>query len=573
MLRAIILFVCLMSGIVGAGSRDRSQLVVLFTSDLHSALLPGSCDSLGGYARIATILQQQKEAAERAGAAVLVVDGGDIAMGGIFHTIYREEAVEYRAMARMGYDAIAFGNHDFDFGADAAAAMYSAARKKDSCGQWPVLLSANLQVPGVESEKYTIFERNGLKVGLFGIMGENSFNVIARDSEKLFYTDAVSAATEAVEALRLQGADYIIALSHGGTLNGDDIKLAKKVKGIDFIVSAHDHCLLQEPLKVKGTFIGAAGCEGSHVGKAVFKDGVLEEYSLVGAGRNIPVEPYLAGWIDSMYNVVGERFLELSGRELDDTIAFAEKPYFRVVDENGMMPLGSNVAESYREAAIAALPQVPEEDIVGFIPYGVVRKGLAAGAVTVRDVFEVLSLGENEGGYLGYPLVYAWLRGKELEDLCEMSVSVSPVLEDTRMFFSGLQYRYNGARLPFMRVDRVLVGGRRVEADKLYLVVTGKYTAGLTGLLEKESFGLLSAQARDADGNLLPGGKFYDLRTPDGKQIPEWEAFARYLQEGKLNPASGEDSVENDDFVPLGYTLAAVLLCGAILALLRRKES
>ncbi len=567
------MFVCLMLCTVGTGSTNRSRLVVLFTSDLHSALLPGNGDSLGGYAMIATILQQEKEAAERAGAAVLVVDGGDIAMGSIFHTIYREEAVEYRAMARMGYDAVAFGNHDFDFGTDALVAMYRAAHKKDSCMEWPLLLSANLQVSGVASEKYRVFERNGLKVGLFGIMGKNSFNVIATDTGKFNCRDAVTAAREAVEALQLQGADYIIALSHGGTLNGDDIELAKKVGGIDFIVSGHDHCLLVEPLKVNGTFIGAAGCEGSHVGRAVFKDGVLEEYSLIGVNADVPQERVLAGWIDSMYNVVGERFFKLCGGGLDDTLAYAEKPFYKRVDENGRMPLGSNVAESYRQSAIAALPQVPEDDIVGFVPYGVVRGGLAAGAVTVRDAFQVLSLGENESGYLGYPLVYAWLQGKELEDLCEMSVSVSPMLEDTRMFFSGLQYRYNGARPPFMKVDRVLVGGRRVVPEKLYLVVTGQYTAGLTSLLEKESFGLLSAQAKDAAGNPLPGGKFYSLRGPDGKQIPEWEAFARYLQQGKLSPAVGEDSVENDDFVPLGYTLAAALLCAIILYCLGKRET
>ena len=59
-----------------------------------------------------------------------------------------------------------------------------------------------------------------------------------------------------------------------------------------------------------------------------------------------------------------------------------------------------------------------------------IHRGLEAGAVTNRDVFEVLSLGENAMGYTGYPLVYAWL--------------------------SGIKYRFNGARLPFTRVDRVI---------------------------------------------------------------------------------------------------------------------
>ena len=93
------------------------------------------------------------------------------------------------------------------------------------------------------------------------------------------------------------------------------------------------------------------------------------------------------------------------------------------------------------------------------------------------------------------------------------------------------------------------------------MIVTGSYTAALIGLLEKESYGLLSAQTKDSIGNPLLPDKIPCLRTPEGKQVPEWIAFAQYLEQGKMNPAEGENSVENDDFVPLGYLLAAVFLC------------
>jgi len=541
----------------------------MFTSDLHSQLLPNG-NGTGGFAKISSVIGREKEMAQKQGAAFLLLDGGDIAMGSVFHTQFANQATEYRGMARMGYDAFTLGNHSFDFGTQALAQMFSSARSTDSLAVFPKLLAANIQCGGIPTEKFTIIERNGLRVALLGFMGENSYNVIGKAKEQVQYADPVSVAKEFVAQLRGQ-ADYVIAISHGGTLNGDDIKLAKKVGGIDFIISGHDHVALHNPIVTQGTPIGAAGSNGRFVGKAVFSEGGLEDYALIPIDDSVPEDLAMKCWVDSMYNVVGEEFEKLSGRKLDDTIAFVDAEYPKMLDEDGNMVLGSNIADSYREAAISFVPGVCPQEVVGLVPYGMVRRGLAEGAVTNRDAFEVLSLGENERGCTGYPLVYAWLTGDELKDLCEMSVSIAPFLEDTRLFFAGLQYRYNGARLPFIRVDSVKINGERVVQNKLYMVVTGSYTAQLIGLLKNESFGILSAAAKDSQGNFLQEG-FFVMRTPQGNTVPEWEAFAQYLQNGKFKNEAGADSVENDDFVPLGYTLGAVLLCAVILFCLRKRK-
>ena len=83
----------------------------------------------------------------------------------------------------------------------------------------------------------------------------------------------------------------------------------------------------------------------------------------------------------------------------------------------------------------------------------------------------------------------------------------------------------------------------------------------------------LSAQAKDWDGNPLLPDKIPCLRTPEGKQVPEWTAFAEYLKQGKCNPAEGYDSIENDDFVPLGYTLLAVLFCAVAVCRISRRRN
>lgn len=570
MLRKLALFICLMINVSCFASVQNRKLVVLFTSDLHSQVLPDKLGH-GGYSAIESIVQLHREQAAGDGSAFFLLDAGDIAMGTVFHSVFAQEGIEYRAMARLGYDAVVHGNHDFDFGTGVYADMRRSAHKKDSLLQFPVLVSTNLKVPGVESCKWKIIEKEGVKVGLMALVGNHSYSVVARDASKLEWLDPVEAAKEAVADMKQSGADYIIALSHSGTVNDEDVELAKKVKGIDLIVSGHDHRTMHEPLKVKDTYIGAPGPKGKYVGKAVFSNGELEEYALLETIGKGDGDSPVSQWVDSMCKAVEERFIEVSGRKLDDTLAFLECSMYDIVDEGGFMPLGSNIAQSYRDAALANIEGVAADQVIGFVPFGVVRGSLEAGAVTNKDVFEVLSLGENSLGYTGYPLVYAWVYGSEVKDMCEMSVSIAPFIEDTRLYMSGVRYRSNDVKLPFTRVEKVFLDGNEIDSQKLYLVVTGLYTARLMGVLEKESYGILSVAAKDSLGNLLPPGQFFDLTDASGRQITEWEAFAGYVEQGKLNASLGYDSIEKDNSIPLGYIVAAVLVCALLLYLLRKK--
>ncbi|MDO4735816.1 MAG: metallophosphoesterase, partial [Bacteroidia bacterium] len=195
------------------------KVTVLFTSDVHS--------SAENYAKIASIIEQKKKLSGREGSALLVLDAGDIAMGSVFHCAIDSHAFEYRAMARMGYDAIAYGNHDFDFGEDALCNMYLSAWQRDSLLNFPSLLSVNLYCQKVSSTftkggkaylgKYRIFDRGGLKIGVFGVMGEDAYNVVGRDRDKLVFTNAIEESKKVVKELKSKGVDYIIAISHGGT--------------------------------------------------------------------------------------------------------------------------------------------------------------------------------------------------------------------------------------------------------------------------------------------------------------------------------------------------------------------
>ena len=169
---------------------DEKKLVILFTHDMHSQFLPrlvrskaGAGEEIGGYARMYSLIKKERA---KNGGAILLVDAGDFAMSTLFQTNFMKEASEIRLMGRMGYDAITFGNHDFDFRAQGLAKMLASAKKKGK--RLPPIVSSNIvfsqdqqKTSSLEKafkeypvKQYSIIKKNGLRIGIFGLMGKDA---------------------------------------------------------------------------------------------------------------------------------------------------------------------------------------------------------------------------------------------------------------------------------------------------------------------------------------------------------------------------------------------------------------
>src|SRR5271166_3054537 len=119
-------------GNLSAAITGKQTFTILHTNDLHSNLIgmapatdytPFTLNddmTRGGYARLATLIANRKEARKDQG-PVLILDAGDYSMGTAFAAAIRETGGELQLMSRMGCDATTFGNHDFDFGPDGTA--------------------------------------------------------------------------------------------------------------------------------------------------------------------------------------------------------------------------------------------------------------------------------------------------------------------------------------------------------------------------------------------------------------------------------------------------------------------
>lgn len=546
----------LLSSVGVAGAEQELQL--LFTHDLHSYIdvthynVDGQAVERGGFAKIKSLIDAAKAEGDP-----LVVDGGDFSMGTLYQSVFAEEGIELRLLGLMGYDATTFGNHEFDYGSDGLASMLRAA--KASGDQLPLLLSNNIDwagSPGSYTKELqaacqdygvlpaTILEKGGVKVGLFGLMGEQA-DAYAPASG-LAFMPAAERAKATVAELKAEGADIIVCLSHSGTdenpKKSEDQLLARAVPEIDVIVSGHTHTVLEEPIIEGNTAIVSCGCYGQYLGDMTLRRSddrwQVADFALIPIDNSVVEETSFATRIGEYKGLI-KPYLELFGySDYDEVLA---KSPFNFADQESMnasvqeQPLGNLIADSYIHAVSLAEGERYEPIAAAVVPIGVVRGAFVEGDITVAQAYEVSSLGIGYDRVPGYPLVSVYITGEEMRTMAEISASVSQLMAEVQLYFNGFGYTYNPHRLLLNRVtDSWLIDqeGERKEIDDeaLYRVVADLYSGQMLGAVESESFGLLSIVPKDKDGNPIEDLSTAVIAEADGTELKAWYALASYLQ-------------------------------------------
>ena len=423
---------CLLAGaLAGLASANAPtyETTILFTHDTHDHFLPMPDEEggeYGGYTRLATLIQQERAAHPDA----LVLDAGDFSMGSLFQTIYATEAPELRALGAMGYDATTLGNHEFDYRARGLAEMLNAA--VESGDPVPPIVQANYKPPAEDVDTwaawnrygigdYLILERGGVRYGIFGLMGEEADSNAPMSGME--FEPIADAAERTVAALEEAGADFIICLSHSGTDDrgkGEDYELARRVDGIDVILSGHTHTTLDEPLRVGDTLIVSCGEYTANLGVLTVEwkpngEKTVADYRLLPVDETVAEDPDMAAMAAAFQPLVEEQYLSQYGVGFDEVLArspFAFTPIGQFGAEHREDTLGSLIADSY----VYAVQQAEGADYVpvdfAVVAAGVIRGSFPAGEITYSDVFNVSSLGSGADGTPGYPLISVWLTGK-----------------------------------------------------------------------------------------------------------------------------------------------------------------
>jgi 5'-nucleotidase/UDP-sugar diphosphatase len=543
----------------------RERLVILFTHDLHSYFLPqrvatpgGPPVEGGGYAKLLSLIRENREPDR-----TLLVDAGDFSMGTLFHTTFMTEAAELRLMSAMGYDVMTLGNHDFDFHSDGLAKMLRKARTTEK--KLPVIVASNVvfspdgkgdgnlkeafrEYPVVP---YTVIERRGVRIGLFGLMGKDA-QIDAPFAKPVAFGDPAQTSKKMVDLLKnKEKADVIVCLSHTGTSpeekHSEDEKLARTVPGIDVIVSGHTHTILSKPIVIGKTLIVSSGSYGAYLGKLAvdYEKGAgvtLAGYELKPVTREIPDDPDLARRIAGYRKDVNKGYLAAYGSRVDQVVAesaFDMEALGYAQAHPGETGIGDMITDAFRFAVEKAEGARYEHIAIAVEPLGHIRDSFLKGPITVADIFRTLSLGLGTDGDPGYPLVAYHITGKELKDLLEVETTVGNMKRDAHLQFSGVNFSFNPHRIPFDRVTSIRVRSAKgfyepVVPEKLYRICMNYYTAQMVNYVRDASYGLLSITPRDREGRPVADTKRgiidADAIAPGVQEIKEWVALATYMK-------------------------------------------
>jgi len=482
----------------------KKTFTILHTNDMHSSLIgmgPASDytpltlnddATRGGYARLAALIAKRKEARKDQG-PVLVLDAGDFSMGTAFGAASREIGGELQLMSRMGYDATTFGNHEFDLGPDGLGREIGVAAK---AGRVPPVLASNTNFSKDDAtladlqrlardgviRRHLVIERGGVSFGVFGVLGKEA-QFYTSGAGAATFSDAIETAKEMVTLLReTEKVDVVICLSHGGVekgkdgryADGDDVRVAKAVPGIDILIGGHSHTELREAILVNDrTPVVQTGKESRNLGELVISvDGgklKVESYLLHPIDDTIAGDRAIADEIEKFKKTVTEAVFASRGYSVDQPLAVAPRDLPNTFTDIAAGTLLANLCtDAFRSATKAD---------IGFSANGLMRASLTRGKSGVQTVYDVFAVAPLGAGVVdttaGSALVTAWFTGQELKNLLEFFLVDNPAHPGE--YFprgSGMRFRYDLSRPKFDVVTALELG----DLDRGYIAIdiTGK---------------------------------------------------------------------------------------------------
>lgn len=568
------------------------ELTILHTNDVHSKLngygpeteyspmVTDNDKTLGGFARLATLFKQSKKESPE---GTLVVDAGDFLMGSLFHVNEEETGFQCNLMKKIGYEYITLGNHEFEFGPKSLSNTLKSAEKK---GGFPQIVASNLvfskesiEDDDLESfyknnsiKPYVVFKKNGLKIGIFGLMGIDAAEV-APATKPVTFSKTGKEAKKMSEFLKnKEKVDIVILLSHCGIYPdaqnkgyvGEDIELAKKAPAIDIIISGHTHVRTPEYYKTGNTYIVQTGSNASELGKInlKYKNGKISDFQfkLIPVNDKIPGDEEVNKEIEEYIRFIDQEKLAKAGlsyKQLVGKTDFDLRIDFTRLKESNLGPFIADASNYYLKSTgnTADFSLVASGTIREDIPKGM------EGKICVADVFRVMSLGKGLDQVPGYPLAKIYITGNEVKDLMEALVMSRDKGGDGFIYFSGIKTWINSEKGFLKKVQKVEINGKEINLSKknknLYSISANTYLLSFIGRIKKMSFGLLKVVPKDIDGKPVAEMKnqLVDINPNVAgiQEAKEWIALVEYMKSFEKNsegiPVIPEKYMKGDEAV------------------------
>jgi len=471
-------------------------LDILFTNDVHGGIdrypatfmNPTFPPELGGGASAATYIKSVKKLADHKTRDYLLTDQGDFFQGHPVGSVFVGKSV-IKYMNMIGYDYTVVGNHEFDFGEDKLKEAYKLAK-------FPVL-SCNLVKKGTTElvdyvKPYIIIERLGIKIGIIGLTTTDTKDMsFPGNIEHVDFLPEKEALQKWIPIVKSKGVDLIFVAAHAGIpynpepkyktryLNDKGVKppqymgmdaqeLAHEVEGIDVILAGHIHKGFKEPWEdpVTHTLVLQDYAYGSSVGHIILK---IDKKTKKISGYELPAirDGQMVTLFESEFlpdPVISDTILAMTKKAekgMDEVIGESTTEISKVT-KGAQSKIGNLVCDAMRIAT---------KSDFSFINLGGVRAGLPYGAITYRDVFNVMPF-DNQ-------VVVLKISGETLRRIIEIRI----IGRRHGVFVSGGEVVINKKRKDFDKITKFIIGGKPWDPNKIYRVATTDFLLqGNTGL-------------------------------------------------------------------------------------------
>ena len=443
------------ASVSAAAAAPKPLVVKIFhTNDVHGWIMSRPDKEgavVGGAATLKAVID--KETGPK-----LVLDAGDWWQGTPEGSLTKGEAVA-EVFNAIGYDAVELGNHEFDAGAKSAEALAGRMRM-------PVL-AANLYGPDGAHVPWTrqrvIVEAGGVKFGIFGLLTSHMDKLeVPEKLAGLTVRRETDEARDQVQALKKEGADVIVAVTHVGYEQADkpkfegDQTLAREVAGIDVIVGGHTHTALKTAWRDPrhGTLVVQAGSYLTMVGETTLTLNPKTRRVVASSDELLDLRPERDGEDAAVKAIVARRDAEV-GEAFRMVVATATADLNRGV-ANRESGLGSWMADCFKDWAGAD---------AAIMNGGGIRSDLPAGPVTLRRLFEVMPFDDT--------VVKLKMKGSLLRAALDHVIGSPRIAQ-----IGGMTAEYRPLNPPHERLGAVTVGGAPLDDAKIYSVVTLDFLTG-----------------------------------------------------------------------------------------------
>lgn len=430
---------------------DRIQL--LHTNDIHGKLEATTVSSGAGsfeQGGMATLAGWVAQVRSRAPDRTLLLDGGDAWQGTFTSNANRGEAVT-KAMGLMRYDAMALGNHDFDWGQEILAQRareapfpFLAANLRDAAGAIPAY-----------AKPWMTKDLGITKVGVIGLANPRSPTIVKASSiAGLTFLSPIDTVKRYLPEVRA-AADIVVVLSHIGI--DEDTLLAQEVPDIDVIIGAHDHLALRTARAVGRTKIHQAGAYTENLGRIeiTIDRATRRPTNVSGADALVPIASGVVKPDPEIAAIVAQRRAE-GAAITSRVIGKAAAPLEGV--RGTEVPLGNLVADALLQYGRSQ----GWRSEVAFYNQAGIRASLAQGDITFGQLYGVLPFANT--------IVQVDLTGAQLREVLEGAAGAAG-----RLHIAGGSFVYRFSNAPGQRVIEASVAGAPLDDARTYRVVTIDY--------------------------------------------------------------------------------------------------